>query len=287
MKIVKQTLERMRSAIEDQAIKVIDWDLVLPVVELMINIKINDVTATSPFELFFGRPFVGFSNHQSSQQSLLTEEQLKKRWDNIIKLIYPSVQLKRRQAQEVHKEQLQKSGSVQMDGLPPGSVVMVQVDNPSFKKKLFDGAYDGPCVVERRNRAGNYVLRDRLTGNLMPSKPLSKLKLLDAIWPVHIVATRRNSLTREIEYQIIFTDNSTLWCVSESEILDNLKEGVVPGHQPSLPKGHQPGSSKDQPLVNTKYGHQPIKTPFLDGHQPERTGHQLEEQEEITIDLSE
>jgi len=73
---------------------------ILPKVEMIMNVKPNDTTKTSPFELFYGRPFPGFLDFRTYQPVPLRESEIISRWKKLYEIIFPAVRKQTRSSQE-------------------------------------------------------------------------------------------------------------------------------------------------------------------------------------------
>lgn len=161
VKNVKTVLQRLSEAAKRNAEKVAEWDQILPMVEMIMNIKPNDTTKTSPFELFYGRPFPGFLDFRTYQPVSMTESEIISRWKKLYEIIFPAVRKLTKSSQESAARAFELERKVETVMLKPGTVVMFEIDGlrGAMKKKTFQPAYQGPAIVERVNLAGNYVLR--------------------------------------------------------------------------------------------------------------------------------
>jgi len=76
---------------ETGVVTLVDRDELLPFVELSLNCRINSTLKTSPFELFFGRPFAGFSDIRNSVVENVTYGELRNKWRTIYNSMYPLI----------------------------------------------------------------------------------------------------------------------------------------------------------------------------------------------------
>lgn len=202
-----------------------NWDLYLPVVELSMNVKKNTTSQTSPFELFFGRPFTGYQDYRQAATNILTTGQLRSRWRRIYELVLPAVRRLRHEKVDYSNASFERTHSrsiEDVEALLPGTLVMCAVPGIDGEKRgIFQDAYEGPCVIVRRNRANNYILREKSTGNLLPrSLPISKLKVLDNIKPQEILEERRGNPNISM---VRFSDGTLMWLPSDADILAPLR----------------------------------------------------------------
>lgn len=228
VKNVKSILVRLQHSINKNADNIVQWDQILPMVEMILNMKPNDTTKSSPFELFFGRPFVGFLDFRNMKPNLLKENEILERWKKLYEVVFPAVRKLKQKSQTSTAESFNNTKKVSTEPLKIGSVVMYQVEglHGIVKKKPFDIAYNGPSVIERINKAGNYILRDMETGNLL-NKPrtLAQLKQLPGVSPFAIIAMRSAPNANFKEYLVKFSNRHQMWISGESEVVKSLQEG--------------------------------------------------------------
>ena len=190
-------------------------------------------------ELFFGRPLVQFHDYRNADIDIHNDEQLKKRWKMIMQLVYPAVLRLQHDQQQISDKSYNRNHNIQRYQIKPGTIVMKVCEGGyDFGKKRppFQPAYEGPYMVVRVSRSSNYVLQEVSTGNLLDrSLPLAKLKILDKVKPVRVVAERKND-QRELEKCLLFNDQSLLWVSKDADILQrlpSLEEGEVVTRQRS------------------------------------------------------
>ena len=100
VKNIKAVLQRLAEAAKKNAEKVAEWDQILPMVEMILNVKPNDITKTSPFELFYGRPFPGFLEFRFCKPAQLSESEISSRWKKLYEVIFPAVRKLTKSSQE-------------------------------------------------------------------------------------------------------------------------------------------------------------------------------------------
>jgi len=156
--------------------KLSSWDIYLPSVQFMMNIRVSDLTKSTPFSLLYGRKFNGFGDYRNVDSSLLTEVELEKRMQVLTELVYPTVTEITEKNQALLQKQWNARHKIVTDAFPDGSFVMIR---NLTKKGKWDQTWNGPLKVMRRNQGGAYILQDS-TGALLPKNiPPSQMKLID------------------------------------------------------------------------------------------------------------
>ena len=87
-KEVGRSLKKRMEGATDQ------WEHHLPMVQLGLNLKELKRTGSTPFELFFGRPFNGFTNWEQVVTSDNMDQLVKQRlntFKDLKQVIYPSI----------------------------------------------------------------------------------------------------------------------------------------------------------------------------------------------------
>jgi len=130
-----------------------EWDELLPLVELSLNCRVSRAIKTSPFELFFCRPFAGFSDFRNSIIEPIGLDQLKSGWRTIYRSILSAVDAVRRHKREIDKRAFaNRHKIVEFDeGLVPGTIVMYLSDGQDYNSMLAQSewVYSGPCSIVR------------------------------------------------------------------------------------------------------------------------------------------
>ena len=222
---LKRIVEAMTENLSNQTEKFENWDEYLPTVELSLNIRMNNTNKTSPFELFFGRPFNGFQDFQNSEVQTLSEQQIHDRWKVLLEEVFPVVMRIRDQSQQHTDRSFERTHPVSESEIKPGTIVMRLVaggyDN-NKKRPAFLAPYEGPYIVMKTNRSGNYVLKEMSTGNQEElASPIDKLKVLGKVKPVKVIAEEK--VGNEIQKCVLFSDKSQLWVASDADILGQLQ----------------------------------------------------------------
>ncbi|KAF9342503.1 hypothetical protein BGX26_007383, partial [Mortierella sp. AD094] len=122
-----------------------------------MNAKIASLHNSTPFSLFFGRPFAGLSNFSSAQPQPLSEDELINRIQYLTELVYPAIADKSQASQLRTAERFEATHH--MVDFPIGSYVMIKDQEAN---SVFDAKYEGPFQVVQRTVRGTYVLRDAM-----------------------------------------------------------------------------------------------------------------------------
>ncbi|KAF9115472.1 hypothetical protein BGW39_003041, partial [Mortierella sp. 14UC] len=101
-----------------------NWDKHLPVVQLQINARVSSLHNSSPFSLFFGRPFNPLTDHGDAESNLLTDSELEARLQYLTQLVYPAVSEKSTMRQEQMVARFNKSHK--LVDFPEGTMVMAR-----------------------------------------------------------------------------------------------------------------------------------------------------------------
>jgi hypothetical protein len=167
--------------------KIADWDLHLPRVQLIMNTRVASLHGSTPFSLFYGRPFPGFEDFRSVDSRLATPDQLRDRLEYLTKLVYPAVSEKSKRTQ---KRMIEKfNASHYITEFPDGSFVMAEDELASSKGAIH---YEGPYIVVRRTSLGSYVIKDRLGNEMKRRFAPDQLK--------HAAAPSEDDTHYEVEY---------------------------------------------------------------------------------------
>jgi transposase InsO family protein len=152
--------------------KVLDWDLYLPMVQLQLNTKVASLHSSTPFSLFYGRAFAGFSNFEAAKSQLLGPKDLDLRLEYLTNIVFPAISEKSTASQKQMIAKFNRSHLI--TEFPPGSHVMVKDMEATGS---LDAPYDGPFKVVCRSTHGTYVLRDTMNRLLARNYAPEQLKL--------------------------------------------------------------------------------------------------------------
>jgi hypothetical protein len=159
------------------------WPLFVPFVQLCYNIRITELTNSSPFSLMFARnmnEFIDYTHEQSPTQINL--DNWKEFQNKVLSLIFPAIHLRSRRIQQKYIDKLHKykKGLLEHD-LAPGTQVMIKdptyIKSPHTRPKS-NPRYLGPYYIVNRSLHGPYTLRDE-TGEIYERKvPIDQMKII-------------------------------------------------------------------------------------------------------------
>lgn len=171
IKTVTQTLRKMCG--NDTR----NWDDRLPICQLVINMKVKQRTASTPFSLMFARQV---STRRSTKdlnlngRKCLTIPQLLQRAEYMNSIVFPAIQERTTRLMEEYNKKVDKKNYI-ID-IPFDTPVMVRLKEGRESKLA--PLYAGPYVVARKTKAGNYVLRDERNELLHREYTPSELKIV-------------------------------------------------------------------------------------------------------------
>jgi hypothetical protein len=156
-----------------------NWELYLPATQYFMNQSIHSSHGSTPFAAMFARSANNFENFSSLDLGKLqTRNNVKNFIDNVENFIRPLINDLNANYQTKIKKQKNSRGKIKTKSLEPGQIVYVEV-TPDLRTAL-SPSFEGPYIIVRQNKAGNYILRTE-KGYQIPKKsyPLSKLKVID------------------------------------------------------------------------------------------------------------
>jgi len=134
-----------------------DWDLFLPSMQLFYNLKVAELTGSTPYSLMFARSANKFTESGSSNLVVDVQE-LKRRLDLMTEVVYPAIKTKSDIAHRKRNQIFEKNHQILYTDIADGALVMVRDEKRSSKS---EPRYEGPFTVVRRNKGGVYILRGR------------------------------------------------------------------------------------------------------------------------------
>ena len=114
-----------------------DFDLFLPSVQLAINAKDSALTSSTPFSLALGRPFNFPADSSAASSALLSEPELKSRFEAVHAVIYPEITEAVSAKQRSRARRVDSKRNLKLDPLPLGTSVMLE--DPVRKSKSEPG----------------------------------------------------------------------------------------------------------------------------------------------------
>ena len=119
----KEVGRRLRKAMETATGRWQDW---LPFVQMSLNHTENSRTKTTPFELMFGRPFIGLEDFRSVDSNLSVGDAIAKRVKqvkNLQEVVWPAIAELSHETRERMVQRMDEKRP-QMSALEPGQAVM-------------------------------------------------------------------------------------------------------------------------------------------------------------------
>ncbi|KAI8600560.1 hypothetical protein EDD21DRAFT_306345 [Dissophora ornata] len=132
-----------------------EWDRHLPAVQLQINARASSLHDSSPFSLFFGRPFYRPSDHRGTESNLLTDEDLETRLRYLTQLVYPAISEKSKERQDKMVARFNKTHK--LVNYEKGTMVMARderTEGTSAPK------FERPFMIGDRYHDNSYILLD-------------------------------------------------------------------------------------------------------------------------------
>jgi len=180
------------------------WDEHVPMTQLAMNTHAATLHNSSPFSLFFARPFKGFHLYKDDEKRCLDRDELLKRLEYMTTVVFPAVDEKARAVQQKMIERFNKT--VLFNEFPDGARVMVLDVDPS---STLAPKYEGPYKVIRRNTGGAYVLSDGDGQVMKRAYPPSHLKLVlddhdlnSETFPVEKILAHHRDAKGDVQYLV-------------------------------------------------------------------------------------
>jgi len=193
-----------------------NWDDRLPIVQLAINMKVKERTASTPFSLMYARQVTLDPNPQKlnlNGRPPLTVEQLEKRVEYMNSIVFPALQERTKLLAAEYTKQMDKRRYI----LPEiGFDAPVMVRLPEGRQSKLAPLYAGPYFVVKRTQAGNYILKDETNELLHREYTPSELKIVnidetafeDEIFEVEDIRDHRYRKDGVVEYLVKWTGYS-------------------------------------------------------------------------------
>jgi len=153
-----------------------NWDNRLPIVQLAINMKVRDRTASTPFSLMFARQVnLDPKKLNRNNRKALTLEELQKRAEVMNDIVFPAIQKRTDELAKIYREKFNEKHYI-IEDIPAGTPVMIRYAEGRSNKLA--PLYSGPYIVVRRTKAGTYVLKDETNELLHREYTPSELKIV-------------------------------------------------------------------------------------------------------------
>ena len=176
------------------------WKEMLPMVQLAINNKIGESTASTPFALMFNRPLNSFGDHSNTHPGSMSEQELQERLHMLHDVVYPGV-AERISARKARAKSAHDRTHNVVAPLTVGTFVMT-IDKTRSSK--LDPIYEGPYQVVQRTNGGTYRLLDTDGTLLTRAFPIDQLKVVsvpdpktkDDVYQVERIIAHRGTAPR-------------------------------------------------------------------------------------------
>jgi transposase InsO family protein len=187
-----------------------NWDDRIPIVQLALNMKVKQRTASTPFSLMFARQVnldPNPNNLNLNGRPALSIKELQQRIEHMNSIVFPALQERTQRLAEEYNKRMNKRRYI-LPELAFDAPVMIRLEEGRSSKLA--PLYAGPYFVVKRTQAGNYILKDE-TNSLMhreytPSelKPVNidETAIEDEIFEVEDIRDHRYNDSDEIEYLV-------------------------------------------------------------------------------------
>ena len=133
-----------------------NWDKYLNSTQYFCNLKISEITGSSPFSLIFARKANELSDYSNVEENLLELSRFQERLNYMNLLVYPTIVEKGKEINTKRNNYFTKRNHIITDQFISGAVVMVKDETRPDK---ITTRYEGPFTVIRRNQGGAYILK--------------------------------------------------------------------------------------------------------------------------------
>jgi hypothetical protein len=135
-----------------------EWDQYIPSTQLFMNLKVSEMTGSTPYSLMYARSANKFMEINGSSKLPANIELLKERLDYMTQVVYPGVRTRSEKIHAKRNSAFEKNNQIRHESFPDGTMVMVRDENRNGKS---EPRYEGPFTILRRNKGGVYVLKGR------------------------------------------------------------------------------------------------------------------------------
>jgi hypothetical protein len=211
---------------------IIDFDLYLPAVQFAMNTKESPLHGGTPFSLMLARPVNALQDYRTTEIALLTSEQLQKRNEAMMQVVYPELELKTAGVLRKRDAAKDASRTLASADLEPRTQVMIK----DLKRSKAEPRWLGPYQVLAKVGSASYRLLDSTLMELPRLVPRDQMKVIKSpLWNFeqqpafevdHIVNHRLNPDTHAYEYLVNwkhYPDDSTWEPVSSFDDIDPIR----------------------------------------------------------------
>jgi len=198
-----------------------NWADYLPFIQFYMNNRILELTGSTPFSLLFGRSSSKFQDYSNVETSLLTEKQLKERWDYMAKVIYPNIEDRVTERNVLAQKRFKENHLIHKFKVGDQCMYLRKeyADQYAVVNK-WEPVYEGPMQITRI-RGENYQGVDLQTELETRWLPASHLKLFAKV--AFIVEKKRSTESGSTwKYLVELTNEQRVWvseeCVSQANI---------------------------------------------------------------------
>jgi len=239
------------------------WDKRLPEVQYTYNTTAHSRHGSTPYSLLFARSHNPWhAKGPSVPPEPASESTLQQRMEWMTNFIFPAMAEKTDSYAKRMYDDFARRHKIVREDYPAGALVMRQVVPRGSKASP---AWEGPYLVQRRNRGGAYFLRDATSAEITAKVPASQLRLVSPegnlspdSFEVKEILDHRGPEGRR-EYLIRWTnfsdqyntwvperDINTLGCVTEYWDKERAKQRTTPASR----RGRKAQSA--QPIRNSE-----------------------------------
>jgi hypothetical protein len=134
----------------------VDWDILLPGIQMALNSGIAKVHGSAPFDLLFARPNNAFSEFVHSKTGRpLTAAAMRKRNKAMLDIVFPAMHERTKRHQRSYSDRV--DAKRRMADFRVGTLVMKQVMTRGKKRKA-DPRYEGPFRITKIKEGRAYLV---------------------------------------------------------------------------------------------------------------------------------
>jgi hypothetical protein len=222
VKLYSQTLKKMLEKENRES-----WHQYVPFIEFYMNNRVLDLHKSEPFTLMFGRNSHNVKLEKDGNLEPITEGQLMKRWDSMIKIIYPNINERVKRLNKITEKKFNESHKIVE--FKEGDVVMMlkkEFADKNGKPNKWEPCFEGPIVLERpvvsRGGVTNYRGKFIHTGVYTRVAPASHLKPYAE--QIAVLEKAREESTGNFKYKVQLDNGIELWLDNNTTGKDLIRE---------------------------------------------------------------